>query len=58
MWYAQVSVYDNCASALGETLMQIKVQSHFKVILYFLGYMLVRIDKTFTESLHVSKQKI
>lgn len=53
MWYAQVSVYDNCACAVAETL-----KLGFRAISkFFLGYMLVRIETTFTESLYVTKQR-
>ena len=55
MWDAQVCVYDNCACALPETL-KFRFRAIFIVINFFLGYMLVRLDTTFAESLNVSKQ--
>ena len=48
MWDAQVSIYDNCACALAETL-KLRFIATFKVIFFFQGYMLVRIDTTFVQ---------
>ena len=56
MWDAQVCIYDNCACDLAETL-KLRYRGIFKVmIFFFLGYMLVRIDTTFAQSLNVWKQ--
>ena len=46
MWDAQVCIYDNCACALAETL-KLRFRAIVKVIISFLGYMLVRIVTTF-----------
>ena len=55
MWDAQVCIYDNRACALAETL-KLRFRAIFKVSIFFLGYILVRIDRTFAQSLNVSKQ--
>ena len=55
MWDAQGCIYDNCACALAETL-KLRFRAIFKVTIFFLGYMLVRIDTTSAQSLNVSKQ--
>ena len=55
MWDAQVCINDNCACALAETL-KLRFRAIFKVTIFFLGYMLVRIDTTFAQSLNVSNQ--
>ena len=55
MWDAQVRIYDNCACALAETF-KLRFRAIFKVIIFVLGYMLVRIDATFAQSLNASKQ--
>ena len=49
MWYAQLCIHDNCACAFAGTV-KLRFRAFFKVIiiLFFLGYMLVRIDTTFT----------
>ena len=55
MWDAHVCISDNCACALAETLKP-RFRAIFKVLIFFLGYMLVRIDTTFAQSLNVSKR--
>ena len=55
MWDAQVCIYDNCACALAETL-KLRSRAIFKVINFVLGFMAVRINTIFAQSLNVSKQ--
>ena len=54
-WDAQVCINDNCACALAETL-KLRFRAIFKVTIFFQGYMLLRVDTTFAQSLNVSKQ--
>ena len=55
IWDELGCIYDNCACALAETL-KLRFRAIFKVLLFFQGYMLVRIDTTFAQSLNLSKQ--
>ena len=54
-WDAYVCIYDNCACALAETL-KLRFRAIFKVLIFFLGNMLVQIDTTFAQPLNVSKR--